>query len=65
MRLMEAMLWCKVRGYIARLSRPGKKYWKSHLHFQYLPAVLSSEDRDAEDWKTFDPVEEESSPLTA
>lgn len=64
MKLEQAMSWCKVRGYIARLSKPDKKYWKIQPSFETLETDLPHEDRTAEDWKTFDPEADEN-PLTA
>lgn len=59
MRLNEAMSHCKVRGYIARESKPAVKHWKNSRHFELLPAILEQEDRDAADWKTYDPEADE------
>lgn len=62
--LWYEMQWCKVRGYIARASKPSARYWKNTLIFHRLPFMLAPEDRDATDWKHYDPQEDDG-PLTA
>lgn len=57
--LTRAMEWCKVRGYIARKSKPDIHYWKNTLDFHDLPRKLSTNDRDAIDWAHFDPEADE------
>lgn len=62
--LARAMAWCKVRGYIARKSNQTRRYWKDTPSFYNLPQGLRAEDKEALDWKTYDPQEDDGA-LTA
>lgn len=48
---------CKVRGYVARDSKPEQKYWKNHT----IPLVdrIPIKDQKASDWDHHDPEGEE------
>jgi hypothetical protein len=60
MILAEAMEWVKVRGYIARESKPEEKYWRNTMFFRFLPTTLKNEDDlNADDWQTYDPEADE------
>ena len=61
MDLEIAMENCKVRGYIARKSRPNKKYWKNSRYWDDLLMILRNMDMQASDWETYDPEGEETS----
>ena len=63
MDVFTAREHCKVRGYIARDSKPNEKYWKnttpdSPVHFIN---ITNKEDLEADDWGCHDPVGEETS----
>jgi len=61
MTLTDAMLKCKVRGYIARISKPDECYWKNTYDFEKLCYILKFDDRMADDWQCYDPEGEETS----
>lgn len=61
MRLEEAVERCKVRGYIARDSKPERKYWKNSLLFKDILTLFGPGDQGANDWGHYDPEGEETS----
>jgi len=55
----EHVKLCKVRGYIARKTKPEEKFWKDNL--TPLADRVPDEDQSAEDWEHYDPEAEEAS----
>jgi len=59
MPFIDAVFRCKIRGYIARKSKPHKNWWKNHTI--RLEDRVPIEEQKANDWNTFDPEGEETS----
>ena len=53
----EVKHWCHMRSAIFRISKPNVKYWKNHT--ETLDERVPEADKLADDWKEFDPRDDD------
>lgn len=61
MKLLKAIGVCHVRSAIFRASNPKIKYWKNNS--QTILERVPVTDRDADDWKEYDPRDDDEGSL--